>query len=81
MRTLVKYTSYCFIEIFHVTWLIYGNYLYYAKENTCNDESGFLSLLMLAFLLIGYMHFLLYGAVCLIFAGFILTRRRRESQI
>ena len=71
----VKYCWAIVVEMIHMTWLIYGNVLYYAKENTCGDLNGFLTIMMYALLLIGYMHFLLYGVVFFIVLGFFYRRR------
>ena len=39
-----------------MAWLIYGNVLYYSKENNCgdNESSKMLNRLMLLLLVIGY---------------------------
>ena len=76
----LKYALFTFVEASHLFWLIYGNYLYYSQGNKCGEETSFLSLVMYSFLLIGYLHFMLYGVIFLIVLTLLVKRRRQRAQ-
>jgi hypothetical protein len=78
-RLNLKYALFTFVEASHLFWLIYGNYLYYSQGNKCGEETSFLSLVMYSFLLIGYLHFMLYGVIFLIVLTLLVKRRRQRA--
>jgi len=51
------------VESANIIWLIYGNKLYYSSGNTCYTEVPLLSYLMLAILIMGYFHMMLYAVI------------------
>ena len=62
-RLVRKYLKILFVvsvELFYISWLIYGNALYYSKANNCTANYSLLSFLMLCILIMGYFHFLVY---------------------
>ena len=64
-------------EIIVVSWLIYGNVMYYSKEASgCYDGSPRLRSFMLAVLIIGYLHFLVYLCIIFIVAAVMYVRYR-----
>ena len=62
------------LEMFHFSWLIYGNVLYYSSENTCFSENMLLGYLMLGILIIGYFHLFLFGLIICILSVVVMKR-------
>lgn len=46
-----------------ISWLIYGNFLYYSSDNNCKEDDYFLNYLMLGLLILGYFSMLLHCIV------------------
>ena len=78
-RLRMKYCLVIGVELFHVSWLIYGNIIYYSKENKCGDSTSFLSLFMYAFLLMGYINLLIYALICFVLITHIYRLRQRRD--
>ncbi len=68
-RWLNVYTLFSFtlLDGAFLTWLIYGNVLFYSKEDNCNSLDGTKGLyrLTLVLLIVGYFHMLLYSILLL----------------
>ena len=76
---MIKAASLIILESFHLAWLIFGNKLYYSAANKCGEKSSLLSFLMLAVLIMGYFHFMLYLTIGLVVLSVIYLRYRRRG--
>lgn len=81
LRKVIRTTLFVGAEALVLTWLIYGNFLYYSSDSkSCADQSALMTYLMLAILIIGYFHFLVYIGVCLVVLAVYSVRMRRHRQ-
>jgi len=64
------------MELIQISWLIYGNILFYSKSNNCSDRDRSLSFMMLMTLIIGYFSMLVYAIIAIVVVLVMLARLR-----
>lgn len=67
------------VESFHFSWLVYGNFLYFSSGKTCN-ENLMLSYMMLAILILGYFHMMLYLFIIVVVLVFLYKRYQEKAK-
>lgn len=66
---MIKTANFICLETLNFAFLIYGNKLYFSEANTCYQDNLILTYLMLAILIIGYFHMMIYAFII----GFVLV--------
>ncbi len=79
MRSHLKTWLWVIGEVLVMSWLLYGNIIFFSAEaKDCSRISPMLNYFMLAVLVIGYFHFLIYVIVILIVAAVLYIRYKQK---
>ena len=79
MRSHLKTWLWVIGEVLIMSWLLYGNIIFFSAEaKDCSRISPMLNYFMLAVLVIGYFHFLIYLIVILIVAAVLYIRYKQK---
>lgn len=80
MRTkkYLKTALFILAEGLHLAWLIYGNVLYYGREDNCSNYSLHYYL-MYFIILLGYLDMLAYLLVCILVTLILVYRMKHNS--
>jgi hypothetical protein len=80
LKRYLKRGSLVMLEIFHMYWILNGNFLYFSSQNNCVQDSLAMSYLMLGILIIGYFRLVLYTFAFVFILYFFIKRCVTKSK-